>query len=300
MFTKKSEILFIGAGKVAHTLIPLLLEHKYSVKGVVSRNLKSAKSLAKKYKISFYSNSIADIARSFRIFFLTVPDGAIFNIAEKLANLDLLIKDSLFVHTSGSENSSALDPLEGKGAAAASFHIMQTFPSLKKAEVKNSVTAIETASPQAERFLFSLARTLGLKGIKLSKEEKVYYHLAGVYTANFMNANFYSSEKLLARAGLINKGHYELFGPIISATLSNIRKYGIEKSLSGPVERGDFVTIKKHIDALRKLRIEEKKLLLYSYLSQSLLLLEIVKMQKRLTPGHLELKKILEEEIKEI
>lgn len=294
MFTKKSEIIFIGAGKVAHTLLPLLIEKNYSVKGLVSRNLKSAQSFAKKYHIRFCSDAITKIPKSFRIFFITVPDNAINSVAEELTDSDLQFKDCLFVHTSGSENSNALKTLAEKGGITSSFHIMQTFPSMKKVDVRNSFAAIETGSLTAEKFLFSLARILGLKGFKLSIENKIYYHLAGVFAANFLNANFFSSEKLLASAGLSSRGQYELFKPIISATLSNIRNSGIENSLSGPVERGDYLTISKHISAIKKLKSSVGKILLHSYISQSLILLEVSKKRKKkLTAGQEEVKRIL-------
>lgn len=267
----------------------------------MSRSIKSAKSIAKRFKINFYYYDISEIPAYFKIFFITIPDDEIFAAAKKLSSLNLHFNDSLFVHTSGSESSEALKSLERKGGITASFHIMQTFPSLKKTEIKNSFAAIETEDKSAERFLFSLTRSLGLNGFKLSKENKVYYHLAGVFTANFLNANFFSSQELIYRTGLTSKELSKLFDPIITTTLFNIKKMGVKNSLSGPVQRGDYLTIKKHITALKKLKSGNKKLLLQSYISQSLVLLEIIKKQsKKLSKGWIELKRILENELKNL
>lgn len=299
MFTKKSEIIFIGAGKVANTIIPLLIEKNYSVKGIVSRDIKSAHTLAKKYHIRFFSNLIPSIPGTFRIFFITVPDNEIASVAEKLSKSGLQFKDSLFIHTSGSENSVTLKVLQRKGGSTASFHIMQTFPSLKKTDIRNSFAAIETESPAAEKFLFSIAHNLRLKGFKLSKTNKVYYHLAGVFTANFLNANFFSSVELLNKIGLNEINQYELFEPILNATLLNIKNSGVENALSGPVERGDYLTISKHISAIKKLKSKNREILLQSYISQSLILLEVVlKRNKKLSAGQKEVKRILLGELK--
>lgn len=298
MFSKKSEIIFIGAGKVAHTLVPLLIEKGYSVKGIINKTPNTADKLAKKYQLKFYTNRISGIPVSFKIFFITVPDNEIKSVAEQLSKSDLLFEDSLFVHTSGSESCDALKAVEKKGGMTASFHIMQTFPSLKKVDVRNSFAAIETESITAEEYLFSIARTLNLKGFKLSKENKVYYHLCGVFAANFLNANFYSSEKLLDHAGSGYLQQYELFEPIVKATLSNIKNFGVANSLSGPVERGDYLTIVKHISAIKKLKMPARQLLLQSYISQSLILLEVVRKQKnKLSAGQKEVKRILEKEM---
>ncbi|HEY6906603.1 MAG TPA: DUF2520 domain-containing protein, partial [Ignavibacteriaceae bacterium] len=89
--------------------------------------------------------------------------------------------------------------------------------------------------------------------------------------------------------------------PIVNTALSNIKNTGVDKSLSGPVQRGDFRTIQKHIAALKKLDSREKILILRSYVLQSLILLEIIKRErKRLTLGQNRLKKILEGELKRL
>lgn len=295
MLTKKSEIIFIGAGKVAHTLVPLLIKKNYSVRGIISKSRDSASSLARKCKLSFYSADFKKIPLRSGIFFITVPDNQIANAAAKLASLELNFDESLFVHTSGTESSSALIALQKRGSMTASFHIMQTFTSIKQTEIKNSFAAIETNDSTAERFLVSLARNLNLKPFKLTEEGKVFYHLAGVFASNFLNANFYSSEKLLNNTSLTGKKHYYLLEPIIKTTLANIKNAGVSESLSGPVQRGDFRTIQKHIAVLKKTESEENRLLLQSYISQSLILLEIIKKQRKpLTKEQKKLEKILE------
>jgi predicted short-subunit dehydrogenase-like oxidoreductase (DUF2520 family) len=299
LFTKKSDIIFIGAGKVANSLIPLLIENNYSVKGIVSRSIKSATSVYKRYKPDYYSDSIPEIPQSFKIFFITVPDNEIKTVAKKLSLQKLDFKKSLFVHTSGSESSDALKVIERKGGITASFHIMQTFPSKKKTDVKNSFAAIETSNEAAGKFLFLLARRLNLKAFKLSKESKVYYHLAGVFAANFLTANFFSSKELLSKTELNHKDFLLLFEPIVNETLSNIKSAGIENSLSGPLQRGDYLTVKKHITSIKKSKLKEKKLLLHSYISQSLILLELIKKQNKiLSAGQREVGRLLKAETK--
>ncbi|HKB85537.1 MAG TPA: Rossmann-like and DUF2520 domain-containing protein [Ignavibacteriaceae bacterium] len=301
MLNKKTEIVFIGAGKVAHTLVPLLIKKKYSVKGIISRDRASAASFSKKYELDFHSDNIEDIPGECKIFFITVPDDQVPNIAGLLAGLRINFRGLLFVHTSGSLSSKELNALKLKNAMTASFHIMQTFPSHRQTDITNSFAAIETESGTAEKFLFSLAGTLELKSFKLSGEAKVFYHLAGVFAANFLNANIFTSNILLEKTGLSIKEKYSLFEPIIQTTLSNIKNNGAAVSLSGPVERGDFKTILRHLDALRKSGSGKKNLLLRNYVSQSLILIEVLKSKgKDLTGGQKRVKKILDEELKKL
>jgi predicted short-subunit dehydrogenase-like oxidoreductase (DUF2520 family) len=301
LLTRKSEIVFIGAGKVAHTLIPLLIEKKYAVKAVVSSNKKTLALLVKKYKISFTSTSISEVPEGTQIIFLTVPDNQISIVAKKLSSLNLDFRNTLFIHTSGSENTLALNSLERKGGMTASFHIMQTFPSLKLTEIKNSFAAIETKNKSAEKFLFALADNLKLNAFKMNEESKVYYHLAGVFASNFLNANLYASEELLQKTGLNKKDYFNLFEPIVYQTITNIKNNGVDSSLSGPVERGDYQTVKKHLGAIKKLKGKSRFLFLQSYVSQSLILLEVIKMKNgELSSNHKKLKKVLGEGLKNI
>ncbi len=300
MLNKSTEIAFVGAGKVAHTLVPLLVKKNYRVKGVVSKSIKSARSLANKYKLEFCSDDLNTVPPEVKIFFITVPDNQITTTAGKLSMLRNDFQNCLFVHTSGSEGSSALKNLEDKGAMTASFHIMQTFPSTKQTDIRNSFATIETRYVTARRYLFSLGRTLDLRSFTLNEETKVYYHMAGVFAANFINANFFSSGILLKKTGLSGKNHFNIFEPIIKTTISNIKDKG-SAALSGPVQRGDSVTIAKHIKALSKLKPVERKMLMQSYISQSMILLEIIKGREgKLSPGQKEIKRILAAAIKEI
>ncbi len=301
MLNRNSKIAVIGAGKVAHTLVPLLVKKSYSVKGIISRTSNSALTLAKKYKLDFSSDNVKAIPPDIKVFFIMVPDNQIAVIARQLSTFRNDFKECLIIHTSGSEGSSALKVLENKGGMTASFHIMQTFPSIKPTDIRNSFAAIETRYEQAERYLFSLARTFDMKSFALSEEVKAYYHIAGVFAANFINANFFSSNKLLEEAGLETEDHYPLFDPIIRTTLSNIQKDGSAASLSGPVQRGDSNTIKRHIEALKKMKAGLGKLLMQSYVAQSMVLLETIRGKEgKLNEGQLEIKKILTEAAKEI
>ena len=39
--------------------------------------------------------------------------------------------------------------------------------------------------------------------------------------------------------------------PLIQRTLQNVKEFGLEKALTGPIARGDIATVRKHLDALQ-------------------------------------------------
>ncbi len=174
---------------------------------------------------------------------------------------------------------------------------MQTFPTKKIVPIKNCYAAIETGNNTAEKYLLEVSRDLNLHPFKIKSEEKVFYHLAGVYASNFLVGNTFSAENIFKKSSKEKIKFFEIAQPIIKSTLNNISKNNPENSLSGPVDRGDYKTIIKHISALKKRKdfIEGNvNLQLLNYISQSLILIKAAeKKYSGLNEGHLKIKKLL-------
>jgi predicted short-subunit dehydrogenase-like oxidoreductase (DUF2520 family) len=273
LFSEKLNIAFIGAGKIAYSLIAALIEAEYSVVSIISRNKSSAQKLAEKFRIAHHSNRFNSLNQNIKFFFLTVPDSQIEKVAKSLSKLNLNFEQSLFVHVSGALNIDELQSLRKKKGNIASFHIMQTFPSQRIIDIKNCSVAVEEEKKVVKNFLTRLALDLKLKPFCLKPDMKVYYHLAGVFASNFLVGNLSASGKMFKLTEAEKTNFFSVINSTVNSTLSNIRDTGPAKALSGPVERGDFETIERHLKALKK-----KDILLYkSYIVQSLNLLEVVK-----------------------
>ena len=288
MFSLKSQIAVIGAGRVSYSLVSALVKSRLNVSLIVSRKVISAKTLARRLKIKNFSSDLHSLTPDLKIFFLSVPDNQISIVAKDISKLNLDFENSIFIHLSGAENISVLNALKKRGAYTASFHIMQTFPDKKIFNLKDSYVAIETNNKKVESFLFGLAKKLNLNPFKISSKNKIYYHLAGVYSSNFLVANQYYTKKLFDRthSGINYKS---VFDPISEMTLKNIKDKDVQNAVSGPVARGDIITVKKHLSALKN-----DKILRSNYILQSLTLLELLrKRDKKLTLPQKELKNYL-------
>jgi predicted short-subunit dehydrogenase-like oxidoreductase (DUF2520 family) len=296
----KHKIVIIGAGKLAFSLTPALLKAGYDVRCVVSKKLTSARSLANKFSIPQYSNSLKKIPQIVNVFFLTVPDGEIKNAADSLSRLKKDFKNSICIHFSGVENISALKSLEKKGCATGSLHIIRPFPSKNIVDIKNSPASVETEDKRAKLFLMKMCRKLKLKPHKIASEDKVFHHIAAVHSSNFLVGNMFNAFNLISTKSKYPKS---ILRKTSQSALDNAFKLSPAKALSGPIDRGDIYTIKKHLDAL-KAEIKKSKgrhliLLRKNYIIQSLSLLEVVKAKYgRLSGKHLQIKKLLERELK--
>ncbi len=276
MNSTNKNIIIIGAGKTAHSLTPALQKSGYKISAIISRKIESAKILAAESGKGYYSDKLKDIGNTGGIVFLCVPDNTIETVAKKISRLKLRFNRFIFVHLSGTLDISCLASLKKQKALTASLHIMQTFPSKRCIKIKNCYAAIETDSRNAEKILFAVANDTGLKPFKVGSDAKAFYHLAGVFASNFLAGNLFTAETAFNKTGNNNIDFIEMMSPILSSTLLNIKKAGAINALSGPVERGDIQTIRKHLSALKKdAKQTNNNSLLLSYIAQSLNLIEV-------------------------
>jgi len=293
---RKNIIAIIGAGKVAYSLSSALINSGYDVSCIISRKLNSAKSLANKYSIPFHSTSLKKIPDEVNVFFLTVPDGEIQKTADSLSQIKKDFFNSICIHFSGVENISPLTLLKKKGCAVGSLHIISPFPSKEMVDIKNSPASIEAGDKLAKEFLIQLCKKLKLKPHIITSDEKIFHHLAAVHSSNFLVGNLFNAFSLISSKSALPK---DIFRQTTQSALDNIFKSTPVEALSGPIDRGDIYTIKKHIAELdRKIKSSKDhriKHLRKSYIVQSLLLLDIVKLKYgKLDQNHKKIKGFLQ------
>jgi len=301
----KTKAAIIGAGRISYSLTSALIKNGYEITSVISKNIESAKTLARKFPIRKYSNDIEQIPKSTKLFFLSVPDGELKKVAAEISHLKLNFENLNFIHLSGSENISVLNSIKRKGGITASIHPMQTFPSKKVFTLKNVYSAVETPNDKHFNYLSELCKKLGMIPFKIKSNQKTFYHLAGVFASNFLAGNLSISKKMLMQNDINAKMFFNILSSTIDSTLRNVKKVGPAKALSGPVDRGDIQTIRKHISSLKKMinKVDGKyfSLQLKNYIVQSMNLLNLVEeKQGKLNNAHREIKKTLVRELRNL
>ncbi|MBI9070914.1 MAG: DUF2520 domain-containing protein [Melioribacteraceae bacterium] len=290
------KIAFIGAGKIAYSLVPAFIEKGFTVQSIISRDIKSAKDLADQNRIKNYYDNIGNDLIEADLIFLTVPDDSIEVVVNALLETRIRFDNKIIVHTSGAKSSKDISMLESIGVITASFHIMQTFPFLQRVAIEDSYTAIETQNESCFSLLQNISSRLNLKPFRIETELKVVYHLLGTIASNFLVEKFYNIENCYKKMNDDFPTSHDLLLPLINKTLENLMNKGSEKSLSGPIERGDLTTIKNHLAV-----IEGNSDFSLSYAAVSLNLVNLAE-----TKGSIdrvkanELRKFLKQKIKEL
>ncbi|UCG54942.1 MAG: DUF2520 domain-containing protein, partial [Dehalococcoidia bacterium] len=111
--------------------------------------------------------------------------------------------------------------------------------------------AIEAGKPLLT-ILSEIAIALDGCWIELKAEDKVLYHIAAVFTCNYLVTLLKTAIDLWQRFGISPQQATQALLPLLQGTINNIESTGIPQCLTGPIARGDSGTIKKHLNALHE------------------------------------------------
>jgi predicted short-subunit dehydrogenase-like oxidoreductase (DUF2520 family) len=172
---------------------------------------------------------------------LCVPDHAIAEVAAEIA------PGPWIAHVSGATPLAALDP----HVRRFSLHPLQSFSKARGPEQLDGAWGAVTAeSSEARAVGIELAQTLGLRPFLLDDADRAVYHAGAAFAANYLVTLRALAGSLLEAAG----APPEALDPLLRGVLEN----GFE--LTGPIARGDWETVARHLEAIRERRPELEEL----------------------------------------
>jgi predicted short-subunit dehydrogenase-like oxidoreductase (DUF2520 family) len=166
---------------------------------------------------------------------LCVPDRAVAEVAAAVP------RGPWIAHTSGACTLAELDP----HARRFSVHPLQTFTLARGPEqLDGASAAVSAESDDALAAGFALARLLGLHAFELDDDQRPLYHAGASIASNYLVTIHWAASELFRAAGAPPEG-LEL---LMQRTIEN----GFE--LTGPISRGDWATIERHLAVIRARR----------------------------------------------
>ncbi|MEG1802117.1 MAG: DUF2520 domain-containing protein [Lachnospiraceae bacterium] len=242
------KIGFIGAGKVGFSMGKYLKEHNQIITGYYSRNPKSALEAADFTNTKVYSR-LDRLVMDSEILFLTVPDASIQVVWEKLKQLP--IRDKCIVHCSGSLTSAIFSEIDRYSAYGYSIHplfaISDKYNSYK--ELSKSLFTIE-GDRRYLQTMVSLLEKCGNSVQVIDAAVKVRYHAAAVMASNLIVGLAKASSDLLMECGFSEENAAIALNPLMMGNMEAIVASGSKAALTGPIERNDVETVKRHLKAL--------------------------------------------------
>ena len=178
---------------------------------------------------------------------LCVPDSEIPAAAAAVAGAAPLIG-----HTSGATPLTALGP--AGDVQRFGLHPLQTFTGsdADPERFAGCRCAVAGSTPAAAEAAAALARSLGMVPFELSDEQRPAYHAAASIASNFLVALEAAAEEVAAAAGLDPEEARAALAPLVRATVENWAELGPRRALTGPVARGDELTVATQRAAVRE------------------------------------------------
>lgn len=245
----KKRIAFIGAGKVGNTLGKFLSEEGITVSGYYSRHRESAQAAAR-FTGSSCFDTYRELVENSDVIFLTVPDGEIQNVFQQLTSYELRGKQ--ICHCSGALSAAeAFIGIEHYGAAGASIHPLFPISSKEQSyrELSDAFFCLEGAEEIVKPWGdFLRTRTAGVK--QIGGDQKVAYHAACAIASNLYCGLMQLSLELLEPCGFSKEEGLQALAPLVRSNVSHILQDGPVTALTGPVERGDYLTVNKHREVI--------------------------------------------------
>ena len=204
--SSNARLAIVGRGRVGSALAAALRRAGYEIAGPLGRGA---------------DGSGADAV------LLCVPDGEIAHAAVAIT------PGPLVGHCSGATGLAELTPHE-----AFSLHPLMTVTT-EGADFAGAGAAIAGSTPRALALASELAHALGMRPAEVADHDRAAYHAAASIASNFLVTLEAAAERIGAAAGL---GREQL-APLVRATVENWARLGPERALTGPVARGDKVTV---------------------------------------------------------
>jgi len=253
----------IGAGMVGTAIGFLLKKAGYKVIAIADKSPAALKR-ALPYTGGKAFRKPQEAVQEADCILITTPDDAISSACQEIA-LCQAIKGKFVFHMSGAGGLDLLDAAKKAGASIASIHPLQSFSSIDQAiqNIPGSYFGI-TADKKSQLPAKNIIRDLGGIPIAISPDQKPLYHAAACFASNYLVSLMNVVESIYQAIGLNEKDAKKAFLPLVYGSLKNIEKSGSISSLTGPIARSDFGTIKKHITAINENLPQYSSL--YSYL----------------------------------
>ena len=182
---------------------------------------------------------------------LAVPDDAIRPLAETLSRARAVTAAQVVLHLSGVQGQEALGSLVSSGAALGSLHPLQTIADAGRApeRLRGAWAAVE-GMPAAVAAAERLARAVGMQPFRVAANAKPVYHAGAVFASNYFVVVESVAQRLLRHAGLSDADAWAALRPLVEGTFENLMAREPMEVLTGPVERGDAATIRRHVESL--------------------------------------------------
>ena len=240
----------IGAGRVGCSIGKYLRIKGQELAGYYDVDSGAAKEAAEFTQTDVFG-AIQELLDSSDIIFITTPDTYIISVWEQIKTLSL--KNQIICHCSGALSSDSFSKDENMTVSCCSIHPMLPFSNRFSSyeQLNNAFFTIE-GDRLAVDTLMGLFKSFGNEVCRIEGSKKAMYHAAASILSNQVIAVLDMGYSLLTECGFTREEALRATSQLVTKNIENVIANDCSAALTGPIERGDAQTIKKHLDCLSR------------------------------------------------
>lgn len=240
----------IGAGKVGVSVGRYLKDNNIQISGFYDIDSDNAAFAAQFTQTDCFSD-LEELVKLSDTLFITTPDGVIGSVWDCIRN-NMSVKNKIVCHFSGALSSDVFTDSQSTGAGVCSIHPMLAFSDkLTSYRIPaNTFFAVE-GDETAVSAVKSLFESLGNTVCRIDKSKKSLYHTAASVLSNELVALLDMGYSLLEQCGFSRDDAVKATQNLVSGNVKSVLENGCVNALTGPVERNDLQTVKKHVESLQ-------------------------------------------------
>lgn len=260
--TTRINLCVIGAGRVGTTVSYTLAEKELpniKLKAISSRSIESLnmakKILGSKAAGVIFTRENSKAVSLANCILICTPDDVINSVCNEIfKDKSKDFKNYYAIHFSGSKSLEVLNSARAAGAEIASIHPLKSFASIEEAikSLPGTIFGITYSSTESKKMAEFLVKSLGGEIIEVENNKKPLYHAAACVASNYLVTLINYAVLIHKKMGIKPEDSLKGLMGLVEGTVSNIKKMGTEKSLTGPIARGDVGTIKEHVKSFNE------------------------------------------------
>ena len=260
--TTRINLCVIGAGRVGTTVSYTLAEKELpniKLKAISSRSMESLnrakKILGSKAAGVIFTRENSKAVSLANCILICTPDDVINSVCSDIfKDKSKDFKNYYAIHFSGSKSLEVLNSARAAGAEIASIHPLKSFASIEEAikSLPGTIFGVTYSSTESKKMAEFLVKSLGGEIIEVENNKKPLYHAAACVASNYLVTLINYAVLIHKKMGIKPEDSLKGLMGLVEDTVSNIKKMGTEKSLTGPIARGDVGTIKEHVKSFNE------------------------------------------------
>ncbi len=250
---KKVRFLLVGPGKVGMSLGKAWLRAGHRCVGVEGGRPGARARARALLGVRRRPRKRSTSPAPFDLLLIAVPDSQVLGVARSWADR-VRWEGRIVLHTSGVLGDSVLAPLRRRGARVASLHPLLSFPRplLDPGSFRGAFFGVE-GQRRASRFARRLVRDAGGRPLEIRGDRKPLYHLGACLSSGYLLALIDAAATRVAAGAADPALLRRAFLSLAESALRNAGRSGLEAALTGPILRGDLVTLAAHLSGLTAL-----------------------------------------------